>query len=412
METPEEMQSPAPRRRPAGAQAAKKAGAVRRPRTGKPTKGKKKKKRKLRSPAMRLLRALMLILSIASAVATIFTAYSGHISPLKHGGFWGIFPLCFPICLLCSVILIVLQVWWHWRGVIITAIGLVASAAPALQICPLHLGTPKAPEGSDTFTLLTYNVLNLNDRRDSTDVAPNHTIDYIIDQDADIVCLQEAANVTVSRHSFVTAEQIRTLHERYPYIITSSGAQTIMSKFPVQPIHLTLTKEEFDDAELAAYRISFPGGKSATLFNVHLQSFSLTKTDRELYRNLTDLQRESIQDVRTHLIHKLSVANVERARQAQVLMRLIRHYGGPDVIICGDFNDVATCYAIRTIEDAGFRSVYASLGFGPIATYNENRFYFGIDHILYRGSIVPLTIDKGTVRCSDHYPLKATLAID
>ena len=149
-----------------------------------------------------------------------------------------------------------------------------------------------------------------------------------------------------------------------------------MSKYPAQPIHLTLTPEEFQNAELAAYRISFLGGRQATLFNVHLQSLGLSQEDRELYRNLTDLQRENLGAIKEQLISKLAFANVERARQTQALLRLIRHYGGPNVLICGDFNDVATCYALRTLEDAGFSSAYAQLGFGPMITYNSGRFYF------------------------------------
>lgn len=407
METPSETPG-APRRRPAAKKTAagKKAPAPK-------GKGKKKKKRR-RSPFMRLMRGLMLTLSIVAAVALFCTAYAGNISPLKHGGFWGILPLCFPLVMLCAAILLVLQIWWHWRGVVIVAIGFIICTGPALQVCPLNIGgNRKAPEGSDTFTLLTYNVHNFSEiRRDSTDTAPNHMLEYVLASDADIVCMQEVFTLSVYRKGFITSEQVQSLHDRYPYIIKSAGAQAILSKYPVQPIHLSLTKEEFDDAELAAYRISFPNGKIATLFNVHLQSLNLSEDDRELYKNLTRLQRENLGAVREQLIDKLSYANVERARQTQALMRLIRHYGGPDVLICGDFNDVATCYALRTLEEAGFSSVYADLGFGPIITYNSGRFYFGIDHVLFRGDFTPLSIKKGTTRASDHYPLTVTLALD
>jgi len=410
MDTPQEKPAATPRRHTT---AKKTAVAKRTPAAkGKSTGGKKKKKRKLRSPFMRLMRALMLILSIVAAVALFCTAYAGNISPLRHGGLYGILPLCFPIVLYSSLALLALQIWWHWRGFIIIAIGLLASAGPALQVCPLNIGSPKAPEGSDTFTLMTYNVCNLEEPRDSTDTTPNRILDYVIESDADIVCIQEAVVLSAYKPLFITPEQVQTLYSRYPYIIKSAGAQMIMSKYPVQPIHLSLTREEFQNAELAAYRITFPGGKLATLFNVHLQSLRLNEDDRELYKNLTGLQRESLGDVKQQLISKLSFANVERARQTQALMRLIRHYGGPNVIICGDFNDVSTCYALRTLEDAGFNSIYAKLGFGPMITYNTGRFYFCIDHVLYRGDFTPLEIKKGTLRASDHYPLTVRLALE
>lgn len=379
-------------------------------------KGGKKKKKKRRSPFMRLMRGLFLTLSIVAAAALVCTGYAGHISPLQHGGLPAILPLCFPLTMLVAACLLVLQVVWHWRGTVIVAIGFLASAGPALQVCPLnvHFGARKAPEGSDVFKLLTYNVLNFMEPRAEADsVAPNRTLEYILETDADIVCIQESLYMSPAyKGTRITAGQLQRVHERYPYIIvSSSGSQMCMSKFPVTPIHISVSREEFDDAELTAYRIELPGGKLMTLFNVHLQSLNLNKDDKALYHKLTEMKRENMSAVREQLIDKLKFANVERARQVQALMRFIRHYGGPDVVVCGDFNDVATCYTMHTLEDAGFRSMYAELGFGPIITYNSNRFYFGIDHILYRGDFTPLSIEKGTLRASDHYPLVATFAI-
>ena len=379
-------------------------------------KGGQKKKKKRRSPFMRLMRGLFLTLSIVAAAALVCTGYAGHISPLQHGGLPAILPLCFPLTMLGAAVLLVLQLVWHWRGVIIVAAAFLASAGPALQICPLnvHFGERKAPEGSDVVKLLTYNVYNFSTQKEDPDsLAPNHALDFILETDADIACIQESLYLSPScEFTHITTEQLQRLHRQYPYIIiSSSGSQMCISKYPITPIHISVTKAEFDDAELTAYRIELPGGKLMTLFNVHLQSLNLNKDDKALYHKLTEMKRENMSAVREQLIDKLKFANVERARQVQALMRFIRHYGGPDVVVCGDFNDVATCYTMHTLEDAGFRSMYAELGFGPIITYNSNRFYFGIDHILYRGDFTPLSIEKGTLRASDHYPLVATFAI-
>ena len=50
---------------------------------------------------------------------------------------------------------------------------------------------------------------------------------------------------------------------------------------------------------------------------------------------------------------------------------------------------------------------YADAAFGPTITYHENRFYFRIDQILYRGPEI-LSIDRGNCKSSDHYPMIAT----
>lgn len=412
MDEPESGTAPV-RPRPKGKPATSRKGARPSQPKGNGAARAKKKKRKRYSPFMRLVRGLMLILSIASVVALIATAYAGNVSPLKYGGLWGILPLCFPGCLCCYAALMALQVFWHWRGFVIMSAGMLACAGPALDVCPLNVGfgERKAPEGAETFTLLSYNIHNFWETRDSADSRiPNRGLQYVLDSGADIVCLQEADAISVSRSLNITAEQVQRLHALYPYVIISGSAQAVLSKFPIEPIHLVVSRSEFDDADLAAYRVTLPGGKIVSLFNVHLQSLALNENDRQLYRKLTDLEKQDLTSVRVQLVEKLRHANIERARQAQALLRFIRHYGGPDVLICGDFNDVATCYTLRTLAGAGFKEVYPEVGFGPIITYNSGRFYFGIDHVLYRGDFKPLSLTKGTLRASDHYPLTVRFA--
>jgi endonuclease/exonuclease/phosphatase (EEP) superfamily protein YafD len=57
---------------------------------------------------------------------------------------------------------------------------------------------------------------------------------------------------------------------------------------------------------------------------------------------------------------------------------------------------------------AGFKDAYRQCGFGPEITYNANKLYFRIDHILYRGDMDAINIRRGKLKSSDHYPLLAT----
>ncbi len=363
---------------------------------------------------MRLLRGLFMFLSILAILAMLVSAYAGNVSPLKNGGTWGILPLCLEPCMAICLLLMILQLGWHWRGVVSIAIGYLACAGPCLDVCPLnvHIGERKAPEGGTELTLMTYNVLGFHDQREGVETEENAVIDYILASDADIVCLQESGNLAISKGNKITAKQMEKLHAKYKEIVMGGSSQTVFSKYPITPIHIVTTREEFNDADVNAFRVGLPGGKTVTVFNVHLQSFMLTQDDRRIYREITTLKEQPIRDVKTQLFDKLRFANVERARQAQALLRFIRHYGGPNVIVCGDFNDVSTSYAIRTLEDAGLREVYPELGFGPIITYNASRLYFGIDHVLYKGDIVPLAISRGNIKASDHYPVTVKLAVE
>jgi len=359
----------------------------------------------------RALRCVVMLLSVSVVITLTVSGYAGNVSPLQHGGMWGIFPLAFPLALLAAVLMLIVDILVYRRAALIVLVGLLAAGGPILSFFPLNISSPKAPEGAERFKILTYNVLNLQPQNGDT-ITPNPMLQYVIASDADIVCLQEAVPIVPKASLGITREQADMLHSRYPYIIIGgAGSQAILSKYPTEVIHLDVNKNTFPSGDLAAFRLTLPSGKLISVFNVHLHSFSLTETDRELYRNLTDLKKENIHEVKNQLWNKLSDAAVGRAREVQQMMRWLRQYGGPDVIVCGDFNDVADCYAIRTLADTGFRSVYPAIGFGPMITYNANRFYFCIDHVLYRGSLQALNISKGRLRASDHYPLTVEFAV-
>lgn len=360
-------------------------------------------------------RSLMVVVDVLAVVALIITAYAGNISPLKYGGVWGILGLTFPLVLLLVLALTVLHIFWFRRCLLILGCGMLLCGGPILTFCPLniHFGRQKAAPEDSTFTLLAYNVANLVDQRPygSYDRSYNAMVSYILERDADIVCLSESEHLGVSDSLRITPAQYDSLQRRYPYIIISGRAQATLSKFPLRPIHTGIDRAAFGAGDLGMYRVTLPGGRLMTLFNVHLQSLGLNPADKELYVDLTELRTEDFKEVRNQLLSKIAAANVVRARQVQFMLGLIRHYGGPNVIVCGDFNDVPDCYAIRTFESAGFNSVYPQLGFGPMITFNANRFYFCIDHVLYRGDFKPLNFQKGTLKASDHYPLEVEFEV-
>ena len=364
----------------------------------------------MRGPWQRFARTLFLILDILVGICMFLSGYAGMFSPLQYSPLWGVLLLCFPFAFWTAVILFVVQLFWHRRGILVLALAFVASWGPVTTYFPLnvHIGARKPAEGNSTFRLLTYNTANLLDQRpveDRGDTTCNAMIEYIIQSKADVVCLQEAEKIGVFKKGNITREQFGTLNAIYPHIIISGKAQVILSKFPVESIHLLLVKNDFSNADLGAYRLTMPNGQKVALFNVHLQSIGLNASDKSLYHDLTELKTDDLRGAKSQLISKLANANERRARQAQQLLRFIRHYGGPDVIVCGDFNDVSGCFAIRTLEDAKFKDVYPQIGFGPMITFNANRFYFCIDHVLYRGDLKPLSIKKGSTKASDHYPL-------
>lgn len=351
-----------------------------------------------RSTGARIGRGIMLVLSLLTAAALIVTAYAGHLSPISHSALWGVLPLAFPICFWTALVLMLCQLLWHWRGVLVLAVAFIACGGPALDYFPLNFVKPKAPAGATTFKLLTYNVLSSSPRGEQ--------MEYVLDTDADIVCLQEVQFPLTAPKSALTPAQIDSISARYPHMSYGgrTAQQLMMSKYPIEPIHLDVTKSNFAGGDVAAYRVTLPTGRRLTVFNVHMASMNIS---------LREVSRDSVN--RNHaerIVTKLARAARERAREINKIRQWLRQYGGPDVIICGDFNDVAGSYAMHSLADAGFHQTYPEVGLGPMVTYNEKRLYFCIDHALYRGDLRPLALKKGTLRASDHYPLLITFAVE
>lgn len=358
-----------------------------------------------RSLFVKICRVAATLFCIFLGSGLIVTGYAGHVSPLTHSSLWGVLPLLFGVFFWACVAVGVACLFFFRRGSGIILIALVISFIPALDFCPLNFVKPKSSEGVETFTLLSYNCLGLTSR-DGVYPGYNRQISKVISADADIVCLQEGAGLHMSARTDLTSAQLDTLHRMYPYICIGGAGneQVMMSKYEVEPIHLDVSLKSFRGGDLAAYRVTLPSGRIITVFNVHLQSMNIKSSE---------VKTDSINtgDVR-RIVKKLRKAAQGRARQTNKLVQWMRQYGGPDVIVCGDFNDVQGCHTINTLADMGFKSAYRQTGLGPMITYNADRLYFRIDHILYRGDIKALKMNKSTVKYSDHYPVMAEFAVE
>lgn len=363
------------------------------------------------SPGLKLYgKRVMLVIGVAvnvfALMVTLFTAYSGYIDP-DTMPFAGLAGMTFGIWLVFDMLLIAVDLVFKKILALLPVMAMCVSAGPVLTFSPVNIIdddlTPD--ERSRSFKVLNYNILHFADIEDRYPDGINRTLHYIIEADADVVCLQECDFLTPFSHYCVTKEQIDTLNSMYPYHYIGRSDQSVLSKYPVK--NMPLPHELGDKGDIAAYRLTIDG-HDLTIFNVHLQSIGLTVSDKELFLELTDVSKDkSLRRIRSQLVSKLYDAYRQRASQARRLCQYVEEIGG-NVILCGDFNDIPGCYALRTIEKSGLRDVYAEVAFGPVITYSANRFYFRIDHVLYKGDFYPVSIVRGNVRSSDHYPLLTT----
>lgn len=388
---------------------------------------KKGHKQKSRSVWYYIGQWILWILTIISVTGLLLACFGGNFNPNEVRGL-SLMILTLPAWLILWIIVTFLDLLWCRKAMVFCILAFIACANAIWDYCPLNIFGPseKKYASCPKFTLLTYNICNYYDLSEEYPGDINPTLSYIIRQNADIVNLQETTLPldVPSKRFHITRAQLDTINQMYPYRVVYGSQLTLLSKYPVEAIHTPpvdygkkMTQPYYP---IGVFRLNIEG-QSVTLFDVHLRSYGLTKDDKTLYKNITDGKEiaeaadgsvtQSLRDIKSQIYRKVQSAAEKRANETEILCRYIEKFGGPNVIVAGDFNDVPGCYTLRRLEDCDMRQVYPSIGFGPMITFNADMFYFRIDHVLYRGDIVPLSMKRGSTKSSDHYPLMTTFAI-
>lgn len=365
----------------------------------------------------RIIMGTVLFACILCSIGLIFSSYSSYISPIKWPPIT-IVSMSFPFWLFGEIVLFVGFLFWWKKMALIPGLTILLCISPIASFMPLNL--PKLPMSESdkerSFTLMTYNVYIFEEfSPNAKKPKQNRQIDYILKRNPDIVCLQEAAFLSPTKRNKITQTQLDSLHSRYPYIMTCGRNFAVMSKFPVKPVDISFPSEKFQSGDISCWRFTIHN-QIVNLFSVHLRSFGLTNGEKNAYEDIVKLDAKSKSDfvkVKRNIAPKLMKAGTERAKQVHLLQKYLEKYGGKNVIICGDFNDVENSYGVQLLtRDNHMKQAYREVGFGPVITYHANNLYFHIDHILYRGDMKPYKIRCGHISASDHFPQTVTFIMD
>lgn len=345
--------------------------------------------------------------TLAVSCGMLLSAFGGYIPPAVTciGAIAAmLMPVMFALTLLVGI---VNAIWFH-KAAIVSAATMIICAAPMLEYCPLHLMRPSVEEieqsDKPVLKLMTYNMLSLDDfSKGFCRVGDgNPTLEYVLRENPDILVFQEGEPILKENVKNISADQHRRLLQQYPHTYVNARGMGMLSRYPFE-----VTRIEHPDRwlyDVYRYDVALPDD-TLHIFNLHLQSIGLTRGDKELYHELTNADpHKPMSTYRTTLIAKLNDAFRKRSIQASVVRKAIDEVTGT-VVVCGDFNDVPGCYAERVISGKDLRSAYADAGLGPAITYHADRFFFRIDHVLYRGRLRPLRAWSGNNISSDHYSL-------
>ncbi len=350
------------------------------------------------------------VLAVNAAFAFIFLliAYSPYIHPAAHPleSCMGLF---FPIFLAINVAFLLFWSVAYWRYALLPLFTLILGSGAIRTYIPLNGSTKELPE--DAIKLLSYNCMQFGNLEMVDD--KNEVLEYLKESGADIICLQEYGEGTAGH---LRAKDIFAGLKEYRYRdVQRVGADgfnqvAIFSKYPILATHKV--KYESGCNGSVAYDL-LVGGDTLMLINNHLESNKLTQADKEIYHEmLTERTRERVESGAKYLFSKLADASAIRSHQADTIANLIERSERRYIVACGDFNDSPISYAHRRIGER-MKDAFVRSGCGLGISYNRNRFYFRIDHILTSKAITAYncTVDR-SIKASDHYPIWCYLTLN
>lgn len=232
------------------------------------------------------------------------------------------------------------------------------------------------------------------------------------DKNPDVLCIQEFYNlekngVTAIQHikksTGLRYHYLRTLKRshgksRYGIIVFSKNKIVDYGDF------------DFGDesVNLCLYADIKFKTKIVRVYNVHLQSLKLARTDYALLKKIGESSETTLQ-VSKNIFERLKTAFIKRGQQAVLVKDNMNSCDKP-IILCGDFNDTPQSFAYNTLSK-NLKDCFMESGNGLGGTYTGPLPSLRIDYILHDTSMMSFNYLASRHFSSDHKMLETLIDI-
>jgi len=326
--------------------------------------------------------------------------------------------LLYPYLVIINLLLVLLWLVKLKKFIFLPLLSLIIGYSNLTSLYRINFSKEKSIDSK--FTLLSYNVRLFNiyefKRFDKNKTKPrNQIISYIVDKKPDIICFQEfffdksgyyktVDTILKANNMNYFYSSINISNEKYYY----SGVATF-SKYPI--INKGILTYSEKSANKSIFTDLVVESDTIRIFNVHLESNRLNKTDENFYQDfLSQNDQNEIKKGTKKILSKFKRAFIKRSFQAKELQKYIELSPYP-VIVCGDFNDTPISFTYRTISKK-LNDAFKENGKGFGITYNGKFPSYRIDYILYDDNLISTFYQKDNLKISDHYPIIAKFKIN
>ncbi|MFN0275169.1 MAG: endonuclease/exonuclease/phosphatase family protein [Chitinophagales bacterium] len=362
---------------------------------------------------MKWYHKIILFFTILAAVA-ILLSYTARFMNPANAWFIAYFGLAYYPIVLVNLFFLVYWLFVKRKVFVVLLIVLLAGFRSHTDHFAFHF-KGKNQDAANTIKILSWNVKGLDAYNPDEPFANRErVIQTIIDEKADIICLQE---FNTYQNEATQAKNLDELLEgtglkHYYYFKayenrkkTRSFGVIILSKFPILNSgvvpYISLSKLNatiYTDLQIDSTVVR--------LFSAHLQSTQLTHNDLEFIdggdNTVTDFDKDRV-------MRKLNTAFSMRSVQVDSVREAMEQSPYP-VIICGDFNDTPVSYVYRTLAE-DMQDAFLKTGLGAGNTYVPMPF-LRIDYMLFDEDVFDIYEHrKIKVKTSDHYPCTSTFSL-
>jgi len=248
----------------------------------------------------------------------------------------------------------------------------------------------------------------------------NKILQYIYDEQPDIVCFQEYFYDKSGKLNFNTTDTLLSIlklkDKNHHFEYFTAKRDDYYYGFATFSKHKIIGKGVVDmpDSTVIATYIEFKHrNDTVRVYNCHLASVYFENEDYEIGKQLqinafNDPKWQKKVDV---LYEKLKLAFDVRKEQAKVLKQHLKHCSHY-IILCGDLNDSPASFAYNKVAGA-FKDSFRESGKGMGRTYLGEIFpKFRIDYILHDKVYKSYGHTVGTnITISDHYPIYTWISL-
>ena len=348
--------------------------------------------------------------NIATIIIMLLVGYSDRVNPAEHP-LLSTIGMAFPFLLLANMAFLLFWLIFKWSRAWVPVVGFIVAYVPISIYMPLSVQS-SPPDGA--IKLVSYNVCSYGGNFKYQN-GFEMVSDYLGDEKADIVCLQEDNDTwrrcvfqEYEKKGFKYNDTIVLCHDELRF-----NGLGIHTRFPIihrERIHYSTVSNNGS----AAWWLQV-GKDTLVVVNNHFESCHLNQQDRQQYRQLLkgEMARDSVRAESQLLMVKLAEANAKRSKQIETVCDYVEQYiGRYPIVVCGDFNDNPISFSRHQMAKR-LRDCFVETGRGVGLSYNQKAFSFRIDHVFCSEDITPYQchVDE-KMDASDHYPMVCWLKID